>query len=89
MIINLIKNSIKPLFPNIVCILFFTFIYHFCAEKWGDKEDKEKFKSLYDSLYFTITTHFTVGFGDITPKSHVLKSLTMVHLLIAFSLMIV
>ena len=78
---------INLLFPNIVCILFFTFIYHFSAQKWGNKEDKENFKTLYNSLYFTFITHFTVGFGDITPKSRVLKTLTMVQLLVAFSLM--
>jgi hypothetical protein len=38
-----------------------------------------KKKSIHDKLYFSATTHTTVGYGDISPKSRLCRNITMLH----------
>ena len=47
-----------------------TTFYHF-AEGWN----------VLDSLYFSVTTLTTVGFGDLVPKTEVGKFFTVVYIL--------
>ena len=72
---------------HIVMILIFTVIYHITAKKYGTEKDKVSLKSWEDCLYYTCTTHFTVGLGDIAPKSDVLRGFTIIHVIGAFLLM--
>ena len=85
--IELLKEQNKLLFVHIATILVFSIIYYFAAPSKGTKKDKENFKSYESSLYYTTITHFTVGFGDISPESPILRRLTMMQVLIAFFLM--
>lgn len=65
---------------HIAIFLVFAILYHLFKQE----EDKESLQTFEDSLYFSIVTHFTVGFGDISPKSKVLRRLSMVQILLAF-----
>jgi hypothetical protein len=65
---------------HIVIFLVFAVLYHIFKQA----EDKESLQTFDDSLYFSIVTHFTVGFGDISPKSKLLRRLSMLQILLAF-----
>tara|TARA_A100001015_G_C14913680_1_gene681486 strand:+ start:967 stop:1224 length:258 start_codon:yes stop_codon:yes gene_type:complete len=65
---------------HIVIFLIFSVLYHTLKQE----EDKESLKSFEDALYFSVVTHFTVGFGDISPKSSLLRRLSMLQILLAF-----
>jgi len=62
--------------------LLFAILYH----NFKQEEDKDSLKNFEDALYFSVVNHFTVGFGDITPKSKLLRRLCMIQILIAFIL---
>ena len=42
----------------------------------------QKHLSYIDALYFTIGTHTTVGFGDITASSECVRSIVIIQLII-------
>ena len=80
-------NQNKFLPAHLVTIVAFTLIYMMMSPSYGTDEDKENYSNFADSLYYTTITHFTIGFGDVTPKSKLLRALTMLQVVIAFSLM--
>ena len=86
-IVETIKGQNKLFTDHIICIIIFSVIYYFAAKNFGTKDEKEQFKGPNDCLYFSCITHFTVGFGDITPKSNLLRFLTILQVLFAFALM--
>lgn len=59
----------------IVLIALGTKLYH-QFENW----------SYFDSLYFTITTLTTVGYGDLTPKTYLGRSFTMFYMIFGISI---
>lgn len=65
---------------HVVIFLVFAVLYHV----FKGEEDKESLKTMEDALYFSVVNHFTVGFGDITPKSKTLRRLCMLQILLAF-----
>lgn len=65
---------------HIIVFVTFAILYHILKQE----EDKKTITSFEDALYFSIVTHFTVGFGDITPKSKTLRRLSMCQILAAF-----
>ena len=65
---------------HIVIFLIFAILYYILKQP----EDEESLQTIEDALYFSIVTHFTVGFGDISPKSKVLRRLSMIQILLAF-----
>ena len=69
---------------NVVCILLFASAYYFLARWYGSEEDKRKFNSYENAVYYTTITHFTIGFGDISPKSQVIRRLTMLQVFTSF-----
>lgn len=40
--------------------------------------------SVTNKVYYTIMTHSTTGFGDVTPKSHFAKWLTTIHIILVW-----
>ena len=80
-------NQNKFLPSHLFVVLCFALIYMIMSTSHGTDEDKEHFSNFFDSLYYTTITHFTVGFGDVAPKSKLLRALTMIQIVIAFSLM--
>ena len=86
-LIELFKEQNKLFLFHIIAIVIFAIIYYKVAQIKGTKKDKENFANFQDSLYYTTITHFTVGFGDISPESSLMRKLTMAQVLVAFSLM--
>ena len=43
----------------------------------------------FDAFYFTTSTHTSIGYGDITPKTRQLRLVTSIHMIIVFSLIII
>ena len=69
---------------NLIIILFFTYFYKQAAKYYGTKMEKKNFKTMEDCFYFTIITHFGVGFGDIVPESKIMKRLCMLQIILVF-----
>ena len=84
-IINKVKKQNDFILYHLGVICVFTVIYYYLAK--NSEEDKSNFKSLEDSLYYTLITHFTIGFGDVSPKSKIMRRFTMLQAVIAFMLM--
>ena len=84
-LVNKLKKQNELLVFHLATIVLFTIIYYYLSQK--SEEDKSNFKSVEDSLYYTIITHFTIGFGDISPKSKMMRRATMLQALIVFTLM--
>ena len=86
-IFKILKEQNRLLLAHVICILVFSVIYYVTASKLGSEKDKERFNSFEDSLYYTVITHFTIGFGDISPDSKAMRRLTILQVFIAFALM--
>lgn len=69
---------------NIVYIILFASAYYFLAKLYGSEEDKQNFSSYENAVYYTTITHFTIGFGDIAPKSPMMRRLTMLQVFASF-----
>ena len=73
-IIKLNKNKLLYIYVNLFLILVFSFIYWY----YGTPENltfNPQFAdnnniSYLSALYFSCTTHSTVGYGDITPANY-------------------
>ena len=65
---------------HIIIIIVFTFLYY----QFQTEEDKELFKNPEEAMYFAVINHFTVGLGDIAPKSKRLRRLCMLQVILAF-----
>jgi|TARA_Y100000588_G_C14133492_1_gene872761 uncharacterized membrane protein len=83
-LLSTLKKMNEMMLYHIIIIISFAFLYYNCA---SDKKELEKFSSFESSLYFSCTTHFTIGFGDITPTSKLMRRLTMLHAVLAFAFM--
>ena len=85
-IIKLNKNKLLYIYVNLFLILVFSFIYWY----YGTPENltfNPQFAdnnniSYLSALYFSCTTHSTVGYGDITPKSRFMQTIIIIHLTI-------
>lgn len=62
-----------------ILIIAFSLIYQ--GISIIDPRSFTKVLSLFDSLYFSLTTQSTVGYGDITPKTMFARFTTMIHML--------
>jgi hypothetical protein len=47
--------------------------YHFV--EWIDEKGQPLQMSIWDNIYFSVVTFTTLGYGDITPKTNLLKIL--------------
>ena len=66
----------------LLTILLLSLIIHFfinTKNDWYGIEDKEI--SYLDSVYYTMVTFSTIGYGDITPKSNRAKIITIMIIL--------
>jgi len=86
-ILKLIKNTNREniqyyLLTQLVVIIVFSVIYYITNHI--QNEDERLFESYFDCVYFTIVTHFTVGYGDISPKTKLHRTITMIQIIIAF-----
>lgn len=81
-----IKSRNLLLREHIVLLFVFSLLYHNLSKYSENENDMKKFSNYEQCLYFTFVTHFTVGFGDISPQSSLLRRLCMLHIFLAFLL---
>jgi len=84
----------KQILLNFGVILFFS-ILNYLIEYLGTVSNISLFKSQFqmpddhklnfgNTLYFTLITHFTVGYGDYFPRRHIAKWVTAFHVFMAW-----
>lgn len=79
-ILNLNKKNILCLAVNLLIILLFAIIYWIWGNKTHFKYDSnEKNLSFLSAFYHSIITHSTIGYGDITPISPMMRFITIIH----------
>lgn len=81
------KLSLKCIFL-LLWILFCTIIFYMFfnnRNEWNIScECKDDKVSFTDLLYYSTVTVFTVGYGDISPKSNILKYIVIFKLFISY-----
>jgi uncharacterized membrane protein len=65
------------LYTSALIILLGTFVYHF-LEGWG----------YLDSLYFSVVTLTTIGYGDLAPKTDMGKIFTIFYIIIGLAMIL-
>lgn len=79
--LTIIKKIIKSLFFVFLLSLCFSIVLSlFDYTHWNgidEKEDENMITKILNRLYFVTTTMSSVGYGDISPKSHITKILVI------------
>ena len=85
-ILKLTKNKLTYIYVNLLLIFIFSIIYWYYGTPehltFGPQFSYNDNISYLSALYFTCTTHSTVGYGDITPKSKFMQTIIIIHLII-------
>ena len=55
----------------------------------GDQEGQDGFASIPQSMYWTVVTMTTVGYGDVTPQTAIGKILAACIMILGYSMIIV
>lgn len=76
-------SKLNFIVTNISILIFFAMIYFSLPENSFNKKDK---LSLMDSVYFSVISHTTVGYGDIYPASNIAKFFVLCQIALVFSL---
>jgi hypothetical protein len=87
----LVKKNKKVRFLVLVFITILTFAtiywslgsssnFNFANNKLNDNNDA--YLTFLDALYFTIGTHTTIGYGDITPKSQLMRGIVSIQIML-------
>jgi len=69
-------KKLRFLVLTIIVILCFTTIYWLLGDTTNFNTSTNTNLTFLDALYFTIVTHTTIGFGDITAKSQLMRGIT-------------
>ena len=78
------RNITKLILTHIFIIIFFAIVYHVISYRDEESFSNTRKMSLFDSIYFSVIAHTTVGFGDFYPKTIESKFACMMHTLIVF-----
>jgi ABC-type multidrug transport system permease subunit len=70
---------------NLIIIGVFTIINYILYVYHEERKDF----TIYDAFYYTISTHFTLGFGDIIPKSVIGKMMVFLHAFLVWAINLV
>ena len=88
------NNRIENLLINHIIVIAVFFTIYFCHYKYDKQKhfivtnNETTLDNWVDILYFTTTTHTTVGFGDIIPKSKQMKLFVILHHIIIVLLVV-
>jgi hypothetical protein len=52
---------------------------------WKGIEEDKWYLLACDAFYFTISTHTSLGYGDIIPKSRIIRMVTSLHMMTVFT----
>lgn len=82
-------TSVMLLYQCLVCAIFAA-LYSFIGftAHFSFPESKEPVTSI-TTMYFTLTAQTTTGFGDIHPKTDLARLLVAIHLLCAWTPMLI
>ena len=74
----------------IILIIIFSLIFYYL---FGNKSNwnincEDEHVSLNDMFYFSTVTSFTIGYGDITPKTYPVKYLVMLKILLTSGILL-
>ena len=72
---NIMYDIYGKIIINLILLIIFSIINYFILVKY-EKQDLR----LNDVIYFTFITHFTVGYGEIVPKSDIGRGFTMLYI---------
>jgi hypothetical protein len=83
------KNKLIYIYVNLFLVFIFSLIYWYFGtsenlkfdEYCADKNNKNNISYL-SALYFACSTHSTVGYGDITPKSKFMQTIIIIQFII-------
>lgn len=87
---RLIKHPfqlLRNLFYHLMAVTLFAIIYHYYGT-FRIKFSKETQLSPLDSLYFSLTTQTTIGYGDIAPQNSKTKFLVIGQMTLLLILLI-
>jgi len=84
---KLSKDQTKNIYLHISILVIICILYWLCFTMDNDSFTK-KDMDIFDATYYAITTHTTLGFGDISPTKPLSRFLTMIHSLGVFFLLL-
>uniref|UniRef100_A0A6C0L422 Potassium channel domain-containing protein n=1 Tax=viral metagenome TaxID=1070528 RepID=A0A6C0L422_9ZZZZ len=83
------KAKLVKIVKNIM-ILAFSFaiiftIFGYNTTDWNgisEEEDKTLYQKIFNRLYLSMVSISTIGFGDISPKTKILRLLMMIYIIL-------
>ena len=88
-LVNVTKKHILRTFVliNLIFIAIFSVIYKLISKNgsFNTNNDKNELDWL-DAIYFSLMTHSTVGYGDISPKNRTSKICVMIQVILVIIL---
>jgi len=85
-------NKIIFLIETLTISIIYALIYWYMGttEHFNfNNSPEQKFMTLTDAFYFCLTSHTTIGFGDITAKSQLMRMIVISHSLFIILLLII
>ena len=83
-----ITRLLRRVLIYLITLVIFAFIFvavGYDSDGWNgldEENDNTLNKKIGNRLYFTVITFSSIGYGDITPKSPILKTITCILALI-------
>ena len=84
--LHLLKNPKQKIELHTYLLFVFCFVYYTTDQHLAKTNDdyEPMFQDFTTCVYYTIVTQFTVGYGDISPKHKLVKSLCSLHIILSF-----
>lgn len=81
-ILSLFNKPVEKLLVNLLLLILFAILYFFFVEvKDTDNNRKITFE---EAIYFTFTTHFTIGFGNFAPANLHGRIINIIHIVLVW-----
>jgi hypothetical protein len=88
---HLQHNSIifyRIVWDQIFMILFFSIIVVLTYDQYNFHPSESMLDKVVTSIYYSTSTQFTTGYGDITPQTILAKSINVIHNILAYFLLV-